>query len=153
MGSDESHFNVLLIVRHKVPRQCPQTTTSEEKGEPKRNRTEVLLLTSLTSYRWATRAHWELLRQTQPVHLYLHRRHYRNIFLIFFSSANFSWLELERHLNNNYMVKRRCRTPQSSGAVWKSRWPSRAFRPNEPYGFCRRKATLNRASGLVTVCP
>ena len=42
---------------------------------------------------------------------------------------------------------------QSSGAVWKSRWPSWAFRPNEPYGFCGRKATLNRASALVTICP
>ena len=43
---------------------------------------------------------------------------------------------------------------QSSGVVWKSRWPSWAFRPNEPYGFCGRKATLNRArSTLVTVCP
>ena len=34
---------------------------------------------------------------------------------------------------------------KSSGAVWKSRWPSWAFRPNEPYGFCGRKATLNHA--------
>ena len=52
-GSDESHFNVSLIVRDKVTRQCPQTTTFEEKGEPKRSRTEVLPLTSLTPYRWA----------------------------------------------------------------------------------------------------
>ena len=51
MGSDESHFNVSLIVRDKVTRQCPQTTTFEEKGEPKRIRTEVPLLTSLTPYR------------------------------------------------------------------------------------------------------
>ena len=36
MGSDGSHFNVLLIVRDKVTRQWPQTTISEEKGEPKR---------------------------------------------------------------------------------------------------------------------
>ena len=51
MGSDESHFNVSLIVRDKVTRRCPQTTTFEEKGEPKRNRTEALLLTySLTPY-------------------------------------------------------------------------------------------------------
>ena len=51
-GSDESHFNVSLVVKDKVARQCPQTTTfSEEIGEPKRNRTEVLLLTSLTLYR------------------------------------------------------------------------------------------------------
>ena len=34
VGSDESHFNVSLIVRTKVTRQCPQTTTFEEKEEP-----------------------------------------------------------------------------------------------------------------------
>ena len=51
VDSDESHFNVSLIVRDKVTRQCPQTTTSEEKGEPMQTRTEVLLLTSLTPYR------------------------------------------------------------------------------------------------------
>ena len=50
VGSDESHFNVSLIVRDKVTRQCPQTTTFEEKGEPKRYRIEVLPLTSLTPY-------------------------------------------------------------------------------------------------------
>ena len=33
MGSDESRFNVSLIVRDKVTRQCSQTTTFEEKGE------------------------------------------------------------------------------------------------------------------------
>ena len=49
MGSDESHSNVSLIVRDTVIRQCPQTTTFEEKGEPKRIQTEVLLLTSLTA--------------------------------------------------------------------------------------------------------
>ena len=51
MGSDESHLNVSLIVRDRVTRLCPQSTTSEEKGEPKRVRTEVPLLTSLTPYR------------------------------------------------------------------------------------------------------
>ena len=35
VGSDESHFTVSLIVRDKVTRRCPQTTTFEEKGEPK----------------------------------------------------------------------------------------------------------------------
>ena len=44
MGSDESHFNVSL----KVTRQCPQTTTFEEKGQPKRIRTEVPLGQTLT---------------------------------------------------------------------------------------------------------
>ena len=53
VGSDESHFNVSLIVRNKVIRQCPQTTTFEEKGEPKQIRTEVPLLTSLKPYHWA----------------------------------------------------------------------------------------------------
>ena len=38
---------VSLIVRDKVTRQFPQTTTFEEKEGPKRYRTEVLLLTSL----------------------------------------------------------------------------------------------------------
>ena len=51
MGSNESHFNVSLIVWDRVTRQCPQTTAFEEKGEPKRIRTEVLSLTSLTPYR------------------------------------------------------------------------------------------------------
>ena len=36
MASDESHFNVSLIVRDNVTRQCPHTTTFEETGEPKR---------------------------------------------------------------------------------------------------------------------
>ena len=47
MGSDESHFNVSLIVRDKATKQCLQTTTFEDKGEPKQIRTEVPLLTSL----------------------------------------------------------------------------------------------------------
>ena len=51
VGSDESHFHVSLIVRDKITRQCPQTTTFQEKGEPKRIRTEAPLLTSLTPYR------------------------------------------------------------------------------------------------------
>jgi len=35
VGSDEIHFTVSLIVRDKVTKRCPQTTTFEEKGEPK----------------------------------------------------------------------------------------------------------------------
>ena len=57
MGSGESHFNVSVGSEGRITRQCPQTTTSEEKGEPKRYRTEVLPLTSLTPYRWAKPAH------------------------------------------------------------------------------------------------
>ena len=34
MASDESHFNVSLIVRDTVTRQCPETTIFEENGEP-----------------------------------------------------------------------------------------------------------------------
>ena len=64
MDSDESPFNVSLIVRDKVTRLCPPTKIFEEKGKPKRIRTEVPLLTSLTHYcgqakpvscEWATR--------------------------------------------------------------------------------------------------
>ena len=43
VGRNENHFNVSLIVREKVTRQCPQTNTFEDKGEPKQIRTEVLL--------------------------------------------------------------------------------------------------------------
>ena len=51
-GSNESHFNVSLIVGDKVTRQCPQITTFfEEKGQLKRIRTEVPLPTSLMPYR------------------------------------------------------------------------------------------------------
>ena len=51
MGSDQSHFNVSLIVRDKVTRPCPQITTFQEKEEPKQIRTEALQLTSLTPCR------------------------------------------------------------------------------------------------------
>ena len=40
-----------LILRNKVTRQSPQTTTFEEKGEPTGIQTEVPLLTGLTPYR------------------------------------------------------------------------------------------------------
>ena len=49
MGSNESHFNISLIVRNKVTRQCPRNTTFEENGEPKRYRTKVCLFTSLNA--------------------------------------------------------------------------------------------------------
>ena len=52
MGSDESHFNVSV----GSDGQSHKTVSTnhnlfEEKGEPKRYRTKVLLLTSLTPYR------------------------------------------------------------------------------------------------------
>ena len=50
VGSDESHFNVSLIVRDKVTRPYPQTTILEVKAEPKLIRTKVPLLTSLPPY-------------------------------------------------------------------------------------------------------
>ena len=58
MGSDESHFNV--SVGSDGQSQKTMSTNHnpfEEKGEPKRYRTEVLPLTSLTPYRWAKPAH------------------------------------------------------------------------------------------------
>ena len=50
MGNDESHFNVSLIVRDKVTRRCPQTTTFLVRKES-RSRIELRLLTSLMPYR------------------------------------------------------------------------------------------------------
>ena len=41
----------------------------------------------------------------------------------------------------------------SSGAVWESRWPSWAVRPNESSGFRGHKELLNHASALVSTCP
>ena len=52
MGSDESHFNVSVGTdgqSHKTV--STNNSLFEEKGEPKRYRTEVLPLTSLTPYR------------------------------------------------------------------------------------------------------
>ena len=49
MGSDESHFNVSDGQSHKTV--STNRNLFEEKGEPKRYRTEVLPLTSLTPYR------------------------------------------------------------------------------------------------------
>ena len=57
-------------VTDKVTRQCPQTTTLEEKGEPKRIRTEVPLLTSLTPYRQAKPAHTRYLALVRLVWSY-----------------------------------------------------------------------------------
>ena len=49
MAAIESHFNVSVIVRDKVTKLCPLTTTFEAKGKPKHIRTEVPLPTgSLT---------------------------------------------------------------------------------------------------------
>ena len=58
MGSDERHFNVSVGSdgqSHKTV--STNHNLSEEKGEPKRYRTEVLPLTSLTPYRSAKPAH------------------------------------------------------------------------------------------------
>ena len=58
MGNDESHFNVSVGSdgqSHKTV--STNHNLSEEKGEPKRYRTEVLPLTNLTPYCWAKPAH------------------------------------------------------------------------------------------------
>ena len=60
MGSDESHFNVSVGSdgqSHKT--ESTNHNLFEEKGEPKRYRTEVLPLTSPTPYRQAKAAHTE----------------------------------------------------------------------------------------------
>ena len=58
MGSDESHFNVSVRSDGQSHKTVPTNhNLSEEKGEPKRYRTEVLPFTNLTPYHWATTAH------------------------------------------------------------------------------------------------
>ena len=54
VGGGVSHSNVSIIVRGKVAKTVTtikfnNLNSFEEKGEPKRDRTEVLLLTSLTA--------------------------------------------------------------------------------------------------------
>ena len=52
MGSDESHFNVSAGSDGQSYRTVSANhNLTEEKGEPKRYRTDVLPLTSLTPYR------------------------------------------------------------------------------------------------------
>ena len=51
MGSDESHFNVSVGSDGQSRKTVHKPQLFEEKGEPKRYRTEVLPLTSLTPYR------------------------------------------------------------------------------------------------------
>ena len=52
MGSDESHFNVSVGNDGQSHRTVSTNhNLFEEKGEPKRYRTEVLPLTNLTPYR------------------------------------------------------------------------------------------------------
>ena len=57
MGSDESYFNVLLTVRDSHKTVSANHNIFKQKGEPKQNRTEVLLPTNLTPYRQAKPAH------------------------------------------------------------------------------------------------
>ena len=52
VGSDESHFNVSVGSDGQSHKTVPTNhSLFEEKGEPKRCRTEVLPLTRLTPYR------------------------------------------------------------------------------------------------------
>ena len=64
------------------------------------------------------------------------------------------WKDYHGHVCEDYKKTATglCRS-HSSGAVWESRWPSWAVRPDEPSGFRGRKAILNHASGLVSACP
>ena len=73
MGSDESHFNVSVGSEGQSPNTVSTNhNLSEEKGEPRRNRTEALLLTRLTPYRWAKPAHFLgiliLMRTVSAIH-------------------------------------------------------------------------------------
>ena len=62
-----AHFNVSLIVRDKVTIKTVSKNHNlfEEKGEPKQDRAEALLLTSLTPYRRAKLAHCTAIRRVE----------------------------------------------------------------------------------------
>ena len=61
MNSEESHFNVLVGSGGQSHRTVSTNhNLFEEKGEPKRYRTEVLPLTTLTPYRYAKPARREI---------------------------------------------------------------------------------------------
>ena len=76
MGSDESHFNVSVgSVGQSHRTVSTNHSLFEEKGEPKRYRTEVLPLTSLTPYRWAKPAHRSGGWERKILYPSLHRHH------------------------------------------------------------------------------
>ena len=72
MGSDESHFNVSLIVRDKVTRQCPQTTTllkikeSRSRFEPRSFRLPARRLTTRPNRLTAAHVHLSGLQHSNP---------------------------------------------------------------------------------------
>ena len=61
MGSDESHFNVSLIVRDRVTGQCRHTTAFEERGGLKRSGTDVFPFTNLRC--WHTRNYGRMFQE------------------------------------------------------------------------------------------
>ena len=64
MGSHESHFNVSLVVRDKVTRQCPQTTTFLKRKESQSGIKPRSF--HLPAYRLNARPNW-LLREKRNV--------------------------------------------------------------------------------------
>ena len=67
------------------------------------------------------------------------------VFILFYLLS--SWLILI------FLSRKLAYFKRALGAVWKSRWPSWAVRPNEPHGFRGRKAILKHANALVSGCP
>ena len=71
MGSDESHFNVSVGSDGQSHRTVSTNhNLFEEKGQPKRYRTEVLPLTNLTPYRYAKPAHDHRQSQRRTLELF-----------------------------------------------------------------------------------
>ena len=122
MGSDESHFNVSLIVRDKVTRRCPQTTIFEEKAEPKRIRTEVPLLTSRCL---TTRPNRPTIRFVQGP--------------TFYTKPPIQFVLYLR-------AQELCESRSAQGGR-----PGLPV-PNSPDGICGRKATLNQYIGAQELC-
>ena len=124
MGSDESHFNVSLIVRDKVTRPCPQITAFEGKGYPKRYRTEVLPLANLPPYRWAKPALCSRLRS--PLLYLLHADYVQQ-----FYGKRKTWEGLQKKFidsyfppsRNNTVLCKVCKRDMSpSASSWKYKY-------------------------------
>ena len=153
-----------ILMFHNCEGQSHKTVSTnhslfEEKGEPKRIRTEVPLLTSLTdrpnrlteSARTFRCWFW-VADPRHRVGASVHRpSHCPNAKRLASRVSYFCFL-----VGWGGRLKWLYPSPSkwySSGAVWESRWPSWAVRPNEPSGFRGRKDLLHRASALVTTCP
>ena len=69
MGSDKSHFNISLTVRDKVTKTVSTNANVWRERRAEAKRPVGLLLTSLTPYGWAKRAHNDTLQPEAKMYI------------------------------------------------------------------------------------